>query len=61
MEESGQFHSAAVLTTGKWMFSRVGVDALEKKNSCVYAETQISIPRRPSPSTRIYIDWTIPS
>jgi len=59
MEEGGQFHSVAVLTTGKRMFSRAGVDVLEKKESCVSAETRISIPRRPSPSTSIYIDWTI--
>jgi len=31
MEEGGQFHSAAVLTTGKWMFSRAGEDVLEKE------------------------------
>jgi hypothetical protein len=59
MEKGGHFHSAAVLITGKWMFSRAAMDVLEKKKSCVSAETRISIPRRPSPSTTIYIDWTI--
>jgi hypothetical protein len=35
MEKGGEFHSAAVLTTGKWMFSRAGVDVLEKKKNLV--------------------------
>ena len=61
MEKAGQFHSAAVLTTGKWMFSRAGMDVLENNKPCVSAETRISIPRRPSSSTNIYIDWIIPA
>ena len=60
MEEGGQFHSAAVLTTGKRMFSRAGVDVLEKKKkSCVSAEIEFRflsgpVHRPVSMSTELY-------